>query len=577
MKKILLILLFCILFQPGHSLESYELFNRPITAVSVSGNLVYSTEYILKTAKVTTARGYLLNPGILEEDQKKIFAMGTFQKVGVVYEPAAGGVRIIFHVQENPLVKQIKLKDCVSLDSSKLELGLRNRLNEQLNFNYLDEDIRWLNNQFKQSYFDLSSVSKTEFSDNTTLTFEITEPHINEIIITGNTYTKTELILREFSKKKGDIYNSAALQTDRNKIFNLGYFSRVSLPEITPAVEQGGVDVKIEVTEKKKNSVNFGLGITSGEQFGFLRLSLLNMLNTGEQMYFRFQSGQEHLRTKTNYSIRYFNPWFFQKNLSFGYTRYLKFGYEQLRNSDQSTDLLNIKRDGFSLDLGFPLFYNNKFRFITEYRDETVDEAVDYPIIHYTNQSLAGTFIYDGQQTISDGFIVVDGELFKVRYEKGGRLALFNQDLINFRGVDFSRIDIMYNRFIPLNEKTTLGFHYKTGSFESDRSKNILEGEEYAIGGTNTVRGYPDITPFAIGPKMTLINLEYRYMFNPQWQGVLFYDWGDAYTDTNISIKEFKSGYGLGLRIILPFGPLRFDLGRGEQFWIFHFGLGHAF
>jgi outer membrane protein insertion porin family len=580
MKQKFLILLVLIFgaFLWGEDISIPQAYiNRPVREVFISGNIIFSDEYIFQTAGTELCPGLPLNPLLLQEDMKKIMKLGSFQRVGVDCFAADTGIIVVYMVEENPLLNKITFRDNVSFSAERLKRLLKNKEHEQLNYRFLDEDIARINRLYKENNFDISSVTEAKFLEPDELLFAVSEPRVEDIIITGNIFTDTELIRREFSLQRGSVFNGKTLQEDRSRIFSLGYFSQVSLPEITPSREPGRVDIKIMVTEKKKNNLNFGLGVSSGEEFGFMRLSLLNIFNTGEQMYFNVQTGQEYKRSKLNYSFRYYNPWVFQRNLSFGFTRYLKFGYESMRTAAEIEDILNIRRDGFSTDLGFPLPFGRQYRFIFEYKEELVREAEDYPQVDYFNKSLAGTYIYDGLETSGEGAIIIGGEMLKLRYEKGGLLQMGEYTLFNLGGVNFARIDMVYDRFLPLDQKSTIGFRYKSGVFESDRQRNILEGEEYSVGGGNTVRGYPDSDPFAIGPKLTLVNLEYRYLFHPQWQGVLFYDWGDAYSDINTSIKDFKSGYGFGLRFILPIGPLRFDLGRGEKYWIFHFGLGSTF
>lgn len=576
--SLLVSLLFWVGFLTAQEITiSQELINRPVRTVAVSGNLIFSDAYIIQRAEVALQPGMPLSPFLIQEDMKKIMALGSFQKVGVECLATDTGIAVIYLVEENPLLKQVTFKNNVSFSAERLKRILKNREKEQLNYQTLSEDIERINKLYKQNNFDLSSVTQAKFISPAELEIELSEPRVGAIIITGNVFTDTELIRREFELQRGSIFNGKTLQEDRNRVFSLGYFSQVSLPEITPAQEPGEVDIKISVVEKKKNNINFGIGVSSGEQFGFARLSLLNIFNTGEQMYFNVQTGQQYKRSKLNYSFRYYNPWVFQRDLSFGFTRYLKFGYERLRTVSEVDDILNIRRDGFSTDLGFPLPFGRKYRFILEFKDELVQEAVEHPQIDYFNKSLAGTYIYDGLENSGEGAIIIGGEMFKLRYEKGGVLKIGENTLFDLGGVNFARIDMVYDRFLAIDQRSTVGFRYKTGVFESERETNILEGEEYSVGGGNTVRGYPDSEPFAIGPKLTLVNLEYRYLFHPQWQGVVFYDWGDAYSDINTSVKDYKSGYGFGLRFILPIGPLRFDLGRGEKFWIFHFGLGSTF
>lgn len=559
------------------SAEDLLLLKRPIAEVVVSGNLIYSDEFILKQAAVETSQGFRLDQDKIEQDLKKIAGLGTFQLVDFDYLEVSGGVKAVFLVEENPLVQKINFNNMRSLETHLLTKKMRQKKGDQFNFNYLKQDILTINNDFKESSYVYSSVQEVQLVSGNVLKVDIYEPFINNIIITGNIYTKEALILREITTKPGDIYNRRKLYEDRSNVYALGYFDDVYLPELIPSNEADGVDVKLRVKEKKKNNINFGVGVSSQEYFGFTRLSLLNLFNTGERMTFYYQSGQEAERVKANYRFRYYNPWFYQKNFSLGYTRYLKFEYERLKRVDEYSDTINVKRDGFSVDLGYTLPFGREYKFIIEYKDEAVKEDTQSPRVNYINRSLAGTYIYDGLRYYEQTNVIRSGQLFKFKYERGGLFKFFNTWELNLGVTDVERVEMVYNYFLPLSAKGSLGVHYQYGATARDRDRNVLEGDEYSVGGINSVRGYHDGYPFAIGPKQTIVNLEYRYLFNNKFQGVLFYDWGNAYDDINVSVKEFKSGYGLGCRYILPVGPLSFDFGRGEDFWIFHFGLGYSF
>jgi outer membrane protein insertion porin family len=578
MKKLLII---CLFWQLAWSTTS-NLLTLPVESVSVSGNRIYSETYILEAAPVRTRPGFRIDSITMQEDIRRIMALGSFSAVAVAYELGAYGVRVVYEVTEAPVLTGVSFSEKSVFASSRILHRWYHQPDQQLNYLLLDKDIARLNALYQREGFSLSSVTGVELQGST-LNVVCREPVINEISVTGNVYTKTELIRRELLSKPGDVYNAKVMNESRTKIFSLGYFSLVSLPEIVPADKPGKVDVRLYVKEKKKSNLNFGIGVTSREQFAFAKLNLLNLFNTGEQLFFSFQSGYEYRISnaypKLDYRFRYFNPWFGFQNVSFGYTKYLAINYEALRNRTADTDeLLQIRRDGFSTDWGFPLPFGSQYRFITEYKDEVVSEVGVSPRVKYTNRSVAGTYLYTGVSMISGTSIPYDGELFKLRLEQGGAIQLGQAMRFVLGGVEFSRVDTQYSRYVSLAEKNhIISTTYRTGSFVSSRQSNVLEGEEYTVGGGTTVRGYADTAPFATGPKLAVINTEYHYLFSDTLQGVLFYDWGNAFTDVNVSMKDFKSGYGFGLRYLTMIGPLRFDLGRGEKYWVFHFGLGWTF
>ena len=554
----------------------------PITSVQVSGNSIYQDEDILLRAHVRMHQGMRFDPAVVQEDMQRIMALGSFSQVAVDVKRTHTGIALTYLVSENPVIQEVVFSQTPILSEKTMIQIMHSRPGTQLRFPEVEKDVTRLNHFYKREGYELSGISRMDFVTGNKLQVTIQEPVIKELIISGNTYTNETLLLRECDTQPGTIYNAKRLQSDRNRLFSLGYFSMVSLPEVLPADTPGSVVVRINVQEKKKNNLNFGLGVSSEEQFGFARLNLLNLLGTREQLQFSIQSGQEYQgtskRPKTLYRFRYYNPWIFQRDLSLGYTRYINNDYETLKENMEIVDVIPVRRDGFSVDLGFPLPFGREYRFITEYKDESVLELNPKPRVNYTNRSLSGEYIYNGLSMLEQTSIYNDGEYFSLKLEKGGAFHAFNHILFGLGGVDFTRVELKYNRYYALTgDNNILGFNYRSGTFVAPLRSNILEGDEYTVGGGTTVRGYVDSQPFAIGTKMVVINMEYTYLFSPGLQGVLFYDWGNAFDSINVSVKEFKSGVGFGLRFGTPVGPIRFDLGRGEKYWVLHLGLGYMF
>jgi outer membrane translocation and assembly module TamA len=65
------------------------------------------------------------------------------------------------------------------------------------------------------------------------------------------------------------------------------------------------------------------------------------------------------------------------------------------------------------------------------------------------------------------------------------------------------------------------------------------------------------------------------------FQGVLFYDWGNAWNAEWPNTYDFISGKGFGVRLNTPMGPIRLDYGvagnRSFSEGALHFSIGHAF
>jgi outer membrane protein insertion porin family len=109
--------------------------------------------------------------------------------------------------------------------------------------------------------------------------------------------------------------------------------------------------------------------------------------------------------------------------------------------------------------------------------------------------------------------------------------------------------------------------------------------EQFFVGGAETLRGYREDRFW--GKNMFLTSAEYRAPLASSLTGVLFIDAGDAWGGPyqGVSFNGFSQheslspsvGFGLGLRVVTPIGPIRIDEGFGSEGARTHFSIGHQF
>jgi outer membrane protein assembly complex protein YaeT len=109
-------------------------------------------------------------------------------------------------------------------------------------------------------------------------------------------------------------------------------------------------------------------------------------------------------------------------------------------------------------------------------------------------------------------------------------------------------------------------------------------------GGENTVRSFredelgpkdPNGEPVG-GEARTIVSLEARRMIRGNVSGALFYDLGNVELDYRdyFEFDGMRHGIGVGLRYLLPIGPLRLDAAwnpdnqSNEDEWVVHFAVG---
>ncbi|MBI5078734.1 BamA/TamA family outer membrane protein, partial [Candidatus Saganbacteria bacterium] len=140
----------------------------------------------------------------------------------------------------------------------------------------------------------------------------------------------------------------------------------------------------------------------------------------------------------------------------------------------------------------------------------------------------------------------------------------------------FTKLGWDINHYHPLFENQVLAAHAGVGIGIGD----VPIGEIYWAGGANTVRGYYPAEAKK-GKRKIITNIEYRINFSELFQGVFFCDWGNAWDTGGPLTEQFISGWGPGIRVNTPLGPIRLDYGvkGGKAFGegIMHFSIGQAF
>ncbi len=79
-----------------------------VVEVDITGNQRIGDEAL--SVQMKTKPGQFLDPDTLNQDLKKIFAMGYFSNVRALTEKMEGGVKVVLEVGENPAIREIEVK-----------------------------------------------------------------------------------------------------------------------------------------------------------------------------------------------------------------------------------------------------------------------------------------------------------------------------------------------------------------------------------------------------------------------------------------------------------------------------------
>ena len=503
--------------------------------------------------------GDSLNTDKIQSDIKAIYSLGYFSDVASSLETTPKGTKVIYNLVENPKLTGVSLQGNSVISTAEILSIIGSKKDSVENFNKVQEDIEKINTLYKQRGYMLSHVANVDLDKKTSiLSIIISEGRVEAIVLDGNDATKDYVILRELYTKPGSVLNEETLKKDLRRVFNLGFFS-----EVTPNFESGSTKDKVvlnlKIKETRSSTVNFGGGYGEREGiFGFADLSINNLLGTGQGLLLRGQSGQQ----LSTYQFRYTNPWVlpekFGDHTSFTFRRWLTVG----------RDILLAQQDGiyngWDVSLGKPLLENTNIIWTLGREHVSPYSAATFEA--YISDTVGLTLAYDTRD-------------FWLNPKSGRYYTLDLKQGWKFTGsgdTNFSKVGVDLNNYYGFAPNQVFASHLGVANGMGD----VPYGDKYWAGGANTIRGY---TPAQarIGKRKILLNLEYRLDFSDAFQGVFFYDYGNAWDSGWPDWPQFIAGWGPGIRFNTPLGPIRLDYGvpTGSAWGDgqLHFSIGQAF
>ena len=556
MRKLLILCLLLSLASVAWGVSDEVSVAPTITDLRIIGNKVVSEKEIMN---VVFARiGDTLSQEKVKGDLKAIYALGYFADVVPSFEASPGGTKLTYRVIENPVIRGLVFSGVTVYATKELLAQLDSKPGQILNFKKMQDDIEKINAKYKKDGYMLARVIDVETDKQTgLLTFQVTEGVVESITLDGNEQTKDYVILREMKTKPGSVLNEETLKKDLRRIFNLSFFSEVT-PNFEAGTTKDKVALQLKIKETRSSTINFGGGYGEREGwFGFVDLSINNLMGTAQGMMIRGQSGQQ----MSTYQFKYYNPWFWQEKLgdhaAFTFRRWLTIGRDILLTTQDGV------YNGFDVSIGKPL--NDYYNVTWTLGSENVSPYNSSSFEAYRSDTIGVTLAFD---TRDYWLNPKEGRYYTLDLKQGFKSSSTNTSFTKF-GSDI-------NHYYPVFDNQVAAFHFGVGAGFGD----VPVGELYWAGGANTVRGYYP-SEAQTGTRKVIANAEYRLNFSDLFQGVFFYDWGTAWTNGKLDFNTFLSGWGPGVRISTPLGPIRLDYGvaGGKTFGegIMHFSIGQAF
>jgi outer membrane protein insertion porin family len=536
-----------------------------ITGIQVRGNEQIKTDVI--TAALTARVGEPYTQALAQAQEKAVRDLGWFYDVKVTTEPTEQGVLLVVSVVENPVIKGIVIEGNTVYSTASLASLMESKPGEVENSNTIIRDLKAIQDKYEKAGYIFARVIDVATDREGNLIITLVEGQVEAIRITGNRKTKSYVITREMRTKPGDILNSDRLRRDLDRLINLEIFQDVSA-QLPVGSAPGKVIVVINVVEKKTGLAAAGVGYSSVQKLvGFVDVAEANLAGTGQKITLRTEFGG-----RQSYELGYFNPWIAPPANSLQVGLYNKLILREAFTANEGF-LYDEKRIGGNITWSRPLGASETTRIYGTLRADSVsvqqaeDEQLLPEVIALQRaedvRSIGVALRNDTRNIIANP---TQGGLNSVSIETAGWLG----------GAQFNKLGTDVRRYFRAGGKRVFATRLLLGL----TTGNPPFLEQYLIGGGDTLRGYrQDRFP---GKRMAILNTELRIPFQQNLAGVLFVDVGDAWggrfaADFGDTSFTPHVGYGVGIRLVTPIGPIRIDYGIGSEGNETHFSVGHAF
>lgn len=555
--------------------------SETIKAINISGNNAVSLRDIVSV--LTIREGDRFNDYHLNRNLKRIKKMGFFQAVDSSVEESKQGKTISIVLTEYPAVTSILFEGNHFFTDDYLKEMIQSKPNTIYNISDIKQDMILISDLYSKSGLFNAKIYNAvgPVDQDGPLTFYIAEGVVEDIIISGNMKTQDYVILREMSMRPGDPIRDVSLQKDIRRIYNLQYFEDIQ-PEVYPGEKEHQYVLKFNIKERE-TSGSFAVGGGYSPNSGFNLFSDLywdNLLGTGRMVMLKGNLGlanEEGENKNSTFQFRYTDPWAFGNRRSLSLRAWLTQGSLSAYNPLSSNfSFRNEYRTGFDALIGVPHSYD--FRSSHRIKYESVDlQDISYV---YKIYSYELGLIYDKRDVAINSR---SGSYYELSIEKALSLSS--------NAIDFTQYDITYKKFIPTFKKQTIASQLRLGLLRSDGFDNddIMVAQQYYVGGSRTVRGYPDHKPFGKGDKQVLFSTEYRFLVNSNLYYYFFVDAGYASEIKDESgnfihrdykdLSHYKLSKGIGVSLVVPgLGPLKLDYGITENnHSMIQFNMGYSF
>lgn len=627
MKFFIRIVIFSLVFMLLNSPLAFAQTMPNVVAVEVEGNRQVDTNYILSI--VGTKAGQPAEREQIDKDVEAIYNLGFFSYVDVRVEPVADGIKVVYVVQENPVVKEIRFEGNEVYSEDELKELVFTKPGNIFNSVFFRHDLERIRNKYQEDGYAMMRVRDVQIEEGV-ITVKILEPKVGEIAVQGNEKTKTYVIEREIKLKPGDHFNAKVLRHSLNKLQRLGYFETVNVG-FEPTQDPAFVNIIVSVEEQRTGRIGLTIGHGSSSGWsGGLSYEDTNWKGLGRTASVGFETGK-----RDQYWITYEEPFMDVDYYSWRVNLY-RWEWDDIENYIGGERVFEYEETRTGISVGAGKKFKRDPRLSWYATLDWHDSDIPYDDINWGNENdpfaraaeevrktdTTGKYkdktveeiqrIYFDEHMQSGKTFSITGRLQRstldeyLSYPKGDVVSLNVEQALDFLGSDwdFTKYWLEARYYTPVTRigeifDIDLGTEDTPVIFAARVRAGFSSGEipfmdQYFLGGDRDLRGYEEDEFY--GTEMFLANFELRIPIEQAFGLVFFYDAGNAWGDSDplidylyktvghgesrsssFDLSDLHDSYGIGVRVRTPLGNLRIDLAEGEYETYTHFGFGELF
>ncbi|MFT5286847.1 MAG: outer membrane protein insertion porin family [Planctomycetota bacterium] len=399
---------------------------------------------------------------------------------------------------------------------------------------------------------------------------------VDEIRVEGNERTETELILARLDAPLGEPLTPSRERKSFRRLFTSGLFSSIKLNfDGDPQQTERLLVVKVEENPSREVFIEPGWG---SYELGRIKAGYRdqNIFGTGRSFRAESVASFRHLEFELGVS----DPYLFGSevfgDVSATTLRRIEPSFTRISNGVDASLTRKIEKES---EAGFGYQFRRSAAEDVDITDPAALAALDNLSISAIELSLR----YD---TRDNPLVPTRGSTARFSTQWGDKLLGSELDFLRVRG--------QLTHFLSMHDAGTIGFTVRSGAIiPTHDTEEIPLQERYFNGGGGSVRSFRenqlgplDATGEALGGEaFTVLSAEWRRALSGNMSSALFFDMGNVapnYEDY-FEFNDFRAAIGIGIRYMLPIGPLRLDGGWNpnprddDEDFVLHFSVGMPF